>query len=221
MPHLDASTFDFIRDLGQNNNREWFEDNRDRYEDARADFLSFIGVWIFEIEKFDDSVTGLEPRLCMFRIYRDTRFSAVKTPFKTNFGARILPGGSKKLHLRTGYFLNVEPGLCRISGGAFRPEPDWLNAIRERISSNSSKMRAILNNRTFKKTFGPLQGEAVKTAPRGYSKDHSDIDLIRQKSFLARHPIEDEQIFQSGFLQRLSKVCRAAKPLKDYLDETR
>ena len=221
MPHLDTGTFDFIRDLGRNNNREWFEDNRDRYEDARADFLSFIGVWLFEIEKFDDSVTCMDPRRCMFRIYRDTRFSAIKTPFKTNFGARILPGGSKALHLRTGYFLNVEPGLCRISGGAFRPEPEWLNAIRERISWDSSKMRTILNDRTFKKTFGPLQGEAVKTAPRGYAKDHADIDLIRHKGFLARHPLEDKQLLQPGFLKHLSRVCRAAKPLKDYLDERR
>ena len=99
MPHLNSRTFDFIRDLGLNNNREWFEANRDSYEDARADFLSFIGVWLFQIEKFDDSVIGIDPRRSVFRIYRDTRFSSVKTPFKTNFGARILPGGSKALHL--------------------------------------------------------------------------------------------------------------------------
>ena len=221
MPHLNSRTFDFIRDLGLNNNREWFEANRDSYEDAHADFLSFIGVWLFEIEKFDDSVIGIDPRRCMFRIYRDTRFSSIKTPFKTNFGARILPGGSKALHLRTGYFLNVEPGLCRISGGAFRPEQQWLKAIRERISRNSSKLREILNEHEFKETFSSIQGEAVKTAPRGYSKSHTDIDLIRHKSFLARHSLEDNQILQPGFLRHLARVCSAAKPLKDYLDETR
>lgn len=220
MAHLDTETFAFIRDLGRNNNREWFEDNRDRYEAARADFLSFIGVWLMEMEAFEPSVAGMDPRRCMFRIYRDTRFSNNKTPFKNNFGARILPGGSKALHIRTGYFLNVQPGLCRISGGAFRPEPEWLNAIRDRLSWDSSKLRAILDEPKFKRMFGDLQGEAVKTAPRGYSKDHPDIDLIRQKSFLARFPLEDDRMFQPGFLKDLVTVCRTIKPLKDYLDET-
>lgn len=221
MPHLDPVTFDFIRDLRRNNNREWFEDNRNRYEAARADFISFIGVWLMEIERFDDSVIGMDPRRCMFRIYRDTRFSNNKTPFKTNFGARVLPGGSKALHLRTGYFLNVEPGLCRISGGAFRPEPDWLTAIRDRVIRDSRKLRKILGDRTFKATFGALGGEAVKTAPRGYSKDHPDIDLLRHKSFLARHLVDDGRMFQPGFLQHAVTVCRAMKPLKDYLDASR
>ncbi len=221
MPHLDPGTFDFIADLRQNNNREWFEDNRGRYEDARADFISFVGVWLMEIEKFDDSVTGMDPRRCMFRIYRDTRFHNSKGPFKSNLGARILPGGSKALHLRTGYYLNVEPGLCRISGGAFRPEPEWLNAIRNRVVMDSRKLRKILADRTFKATFGDLQGEAVKTAPRGYSKDHPDIALLRQKSFLARHPLDDDWLLQPGFLKYIVRVCRAMKPLKDYLDESR
>ncbi len=221
MPHLDTATFEFIADLRRNNNRDWFEDNRDRYEMARADFNSFIGVWLIEIEKFDDSVTGMDPRRCMFRIYRDTRFSNNKTPFKSNFGARILPGGSKGLHLRTGYYLNVEPGLCRISGGAFRPEPEWLNAIRDRIVLNSGKLKKILSNRTFKATFGELQGEAVKTAPRGYAKDHPDIALLRHKSYLARHHFDDSRILQPGFLKQAARVCRAMKPLKDYLDESR
>lgn len=221
MPHLDPGTVDFITDLRQNNNREWFEDNRDRYEDARADFISFIGVWLMEIEKFDDSVTGMDPRRCMFRIYRDSRFSNNKTPFKTNLGARILPGGSKALHLRTGYYLNVEPGACRVSGGAFRPEPDWLNAIRDRLVRDSSKMRKILNARSFKANFGTLGGEAVKTAPRGYAKDHPDIDLIRYKSLLARHPLDDGRLTRPGFLKHIARVCRAMKPLKDYLDDSR
>lgn len=221
MPHLAPGTFDFITDLRLNNNREWFEDNRGRYEDAHADFISFIGVWLMEIEKFDDSVTGMDPRRCMFRIYRDTRFHNNKGPFKANLGARILPGGSKALHLRTGYYLNVEPGLCRISGGAFRPEPEWLNAIRDRLARDSRNFRKILGNRLFKTTFGPLQGEAVKTVPRGYPKDHPDIDLLRHKSFLARHPLDDDSLLKPGFLEHIMRVCRTMKPLKDYLDESR
>ena len=221
MPHLDPSTFAFIADLRRNNNREWFEDNRGRYEDARADFISFIGVWLFELETFDDSVTGMDPRRCMFRIYRDTRFSQNKAPFKSNLGARILPGGSKALHLRTGYFMNVEPGLSRVGGGAFRPEPEWLMAIRARIMRDSGKLRGILGNRSFKSSFGSLAGEAVKTAPRGIPKDHPEIDLLRYKSFLARHPFEDAELVQPGFLAKVVRACRAAKPLKDYLDASR
>ena len=121
MPHLDPDTFAFITELGQNNSREWFEDNRARYDAAKGDFTSFIGVLLMEMEQFDSRVTGMDPRRCIFRIYRDTRFHNIKAPFKNNFGARILVGGSKNLHRRTGYFMNIEPGQCRLSGGAFRP----------------------------------------------------------------------------------------------------
>ncbi|NKB60470.1 MAG: TIGR02453 family protein [Alphaproteobacteria bacterium] len=218
MPHLDPNTFSFIADLGQNNSREWFEDNRARYDTARNDFISFIGVLLMEIETFDSRVAGMDPRRCIFRIYRDTRFSNLKTPFKTNFGARILLGGSKNLHQRTGYFMNIEPGNCRLSGGAFRPEPEWLHTIRQRIATDSTNLKRILDDRTFRKTFNGLEGEAVKTAPRGFSKDHPDIVLIRQKSLMARHPLDDGAMFTPGFLKHAARVYEALLPLNEYLD---
>ncbi len=221
MPHLDPSTFAFITDLGQNNSREWFEENRDRYDAARADFLSFIGVLLMELGTFDPSVEELNPKHCMFRIYRDTRFSENKAPFKNNFGARILVGGSKSLHLRTGYFMNIEPGRCMIGGGAFRPEPAWLNTIRQRIEADATNLRNILNDRTFRRHFGDIQGEAVKTAPRGYDKDHPDIDLLRQKSFLARHMMDDTTMFTPGFLKHAAGVYNSMQPLKGYLENAR
>lgn len=221
MPHLNPATFEFIADLRRNNNREWFETNRGRYETARADFVSFLGVLIMELGAFDLSVEGLNPKRCVFRINRDTRFSDNKAPYKGNFGARILPGGSKSLHLRTGYFMNIEPGRCLIGGGAFRPEKEWLGTIRTRIATDSTRIREILSNRTFKKNFGDLQGEAVATAPRGFERDHPDIDLIRQKSFLARHMLDNEAMFRPGFLKHAARVYKSLKPLKDYLDAQR
>ena len=218
MPHLDPSTFAFITDLGQNNSREWFEDNRARYDTAKGDFTSFIGVLLMEMEQFDSRVTGMDPRRCIFRIYRDTRFHNIKAPFKTNFGARILVGGSKNLHRRTGYFMNIEPGQCRLSGGAFRPEPEWLHTIRQRIAADSTNLKRILQDRTFRETFNGLEGEAVKTAPRGFSKDHPDIELIRLKSHMARHRLDDGAMFRPGFLKQALQVYKALLPLNEYLD---
>ncbi len=218
MPHLDPTTFTFITELGQNNNRDWFEENRARYDAARADFISFLGVLLMEIETFDPRVGGIDPKRCMFRIYRDTRFSGNKSPFKNNFGARIMVGGSKSLHLRTGYFMNVEPGRCIISGGTFRPEKEWLGTIRQRIATDATNLKNILAQRNFRKYFNGIEGEAVGTAPRGFSKEHPDIVLIRQKSFMARHRLDDDAMFKPGFLKHASKVYRALLPFNEYLD---
>ncbi len=121
MPHLRESTRQFLIDLAANNGRQWFDANRLHYEEARADFISLIGILLHEIEKFDPSLAGQEAKNSVFRIYRDTRFSKNKTPYKTNFGAHMLHGGSRNLHQRAGYFMNIEPGNCFLAGGAFRP----------------------------------------------------------------------------------------------------
>ena len=219
MPHLSASTKEFLIDLKANNERPWFEANKPRYEEARADFISLIGILLHEIEKFDPRIGGLDAKRCVFRIYRDTRFSKNKTPYKTNFGARILYGGSRNLHLRAGYFMNIEPGNCFLGGGAFRPSGEWINAIRRRIEDDAGPLKNILKRKVFRNYFDGIEGESVKTAPRGYAKDHPEIRLLRQKSFLARHRLPDEQVFSPGFLKHAATVYRALKPFDDFLNE--
>jgi len=218
MAHLHENTRNFLVDLKANNDRQWFDANRARYDEARADFISFIGVLLHEIEKFDPGIAGLEARNCIFRIYRDTRFSRNKTPYKTNFGARILLGGNRNLHQRAGYFMNIEPGNCFLAGGAFRPSTQWINAIRRQIEGNADALRAITAGRKFRAYFDGIEGERLKTAPRGYPRDHPEIELLRHKSFLARHRLCDARVFSPGFLKHAAAVYRALKPFDDFLN---
>jgi uncharacterized protein (TIGR02453 family) len=218
MPHLRESTKQFLIDLKAHNERPWFDANRPRYEEARADFISLIGILLHEIEKFDPGIAGQEAKKSVFRIYRDTRFSKNKTPYKTNFGAHILYGGGGNLHRRAGYFMNIEPGNCFLAGGAFRPSAGWIGAIRQRIDGDADTLRKIIARKKFRDYFDGIEGESLKTAPRGYPKDHPDIELLRQKSFLARHRLPDAQVFSPGFLKHAASVYRALKPFDDFLN---
>jgi len=218
MPHLNDDTRQFLIDLKENNNRDWFADNRARYEEARTDFISFVGILLHEIEVFDPRVAGLDAKRCTFRINRDTRFSKDKTPYKVSFGAHMLEGGSKNLHCRAGYFISVEPGNCILAGGAFRPPTAWINGIRMQIDRNAAALHDVLETPTFQHYFGELDGEKLKSAPKGYPRDHPEIDLLRQKSFLAKHAVHDEQVFGPGFLQYAVTAYQALKPLDDFLN---
>lgn len=218
MAHLNPDILGFLADLAKNNSREWFADNRARYDAARADFISFIGVLLMEIEDFDPSVAGLDPRKCVFRIYRDIRFSHNKAPYKHNFGARIQQGGATNLHQRAGYYMNVEPGRCFLAGGAFRPTPEWLGAIRRRIDTDADPLKKILRAKKFRANFEGIEGEAVKTAPRGYAKDHPDIEFLRRKSFIVRHRMDDARMFTPGFLEHATAVYRSMRPFDDFLN---
>ncbi len=218
MAHLDPKTGRFLTDLKRNNDRAWFQDNKDRYDAARADFESFIGALLPQIEAFDPNVAGLEPKKCIFRIYRDTRFSKDKTPYKTNFGAHMLMGGSKNVHQRAGYYIQIEPGNCFLAGGAHQPPAAWINAIRRRIDADATPLKKVLKSKAFRAAFGEVAGEKLKTAPKGYPKDHSEIDLLRHKSFLAVHNMADKTVFAEDLLKHATKTFKAMKPFGDFLN---
>lgn len=218
MTHLASNTGDFLADLKRNNDRTWFNDNKDRYEAARADFESFIGALLPRIEAFDPNVAGLNPKKCVFRIYRDTRFSKDKTPYKTNFGAHMLMGGSKNVRQRAGYYIQVELGNCFLAGGAHQPPSAWINAIRRRIDADAAPLKKILKSKSFRTAFGDIEGESLKTAPKGYPKDHPKIDLLRYKSFLAVHHMPDEMVFAKDLLKHAAKTYKTMKPFGDFLN---
>lgn len=218
MTHLDPQTGRFLSDLKRHNERAWFQDNKDRYDAARADFESFVGALLPRIEAFDPNVAGLDPKKCVFRIYRDTRFSKDKTPYKTNFGAHMLLGGSKNVHQRAGYYIQVEPGNCFLAGGAHQPPAAWINAIRRRIDTDAAPLKKVLKSKPFRDTFGEIEGDRLKTAPKGYPKDHPEIDLLRCKSFLAVHRMADAIVFEKDLLKHATKTFKTMKPFGDFLN---
>lgn len=217
MNTISTEIFDFLSDIKKNNNREWFASNKSRYEKSRQEFILFVEKLIQELTKFDQEVKNIDPKKAVFRIYKDTRFSKDKTPYKTNFGAHIVAHGSKP-HDRAGYYIHLEPGNTFLAGGAYLPPGPWIKAIREELDYDAESFRKILNNKEFKKYFGKIEGEQLKTAPKGYPKDHPEIDLLRYKSFLAVHKLSDKDVHQQDFLKHCVTVFKAIQPFDQFLN---
>jgi uncharacterized protein (TIGR02453 family) len=215
---ISPKTFQFLKDLVQNNERPWFQSNKHRYEEARANFEDFIGRLMLQIARFDPDIADLDPRKCIFRIYRDTRFSPDKRPYKTNLGAYLVSAHSRP-HDRAGYYIHLQPGNNFLAGGAYLPPSPWLNAIRDVIDNNGQKLLKILDHPDFKKYFGKMEGEILKTVPRGYAPDHPHIELLRHKSFLASHSFSEEDAGSEDFILHATKVFAALKPFDDFLND--
>ncbi|HWA06652.1 MAG TPA: DUF2461 domain-containing protein, partial [Ignavibacteria bacterium] len=180
---LHKSTIDFLKKLKKNNNRDWFNANKKLYEDARYDFEVFVFELIQKIAEFDETVSGLEPKDCMFRIYKDVRFSKDKTPYKTNFGAAINKGG-RKLSI-AGYYIHISPTEYFLGSGLYMPSPEKLLAVRNNISAKSAKFKSIVEGKEFKKNFGKLwNGDTLKTVPKGFDKEHPMGEYLKLKSFI-------------------------------------
>ncbi|MBX3081248.1 MAG: DUF2461 domain-containing protein [Anaerolineae bacterium] len=215
MPESLRASLDFLRDLRDNNDKPWFDANRSRYDKARASFESFVTELILEIGTFDD-MTGVSAKDCIYRINRDVRFSPNKTPYKTNFGAVIGQGGRKG----TGrsYYMQLEPdGKSFLAGGIYMPTPQDLDKVRRKIVAKGAEFRKILNAKDFKQYFGKLEGTALKTAPKGYAKDHPDIELLRHTQFLVSHELSDEKLLSPDLTAHVIAVFKAMKPFEAYL----
>jgi uncharacterized protein (TIGR02453 family) len=211
-------TFKFLKELKANNNRNWFNANKPRFEEVKNEFESFIAGLIPRIAGFDPLIAQLDPKKCIFRIYRDTRFSKEKTPYKTNLGAHLV-AHAKKPHDRAGYYLHVEPGNVFLAGGAYMPPAPWLKAIRQSIDREGKAFEKILNRAGFKKYFGEMEGEKLKTRPNDYSEDHTHIELLRYKSLVAVHRVRDNDAMSENFVEHCVRVFKALKPFDDFLNK--
>ena len=217
MPQNLQLTLDYLEDLRFNNNKTWFDENRKRYDQARANVEALITDILQHFAPVEN-VGKTNAKDCMFRINRDVRFSKDKTPYKLNMGALIGSGG-RKTNERS-YYLNIEPGNSFIAGGVYSPMPEHLKAIREAIAANNGKkLKAILNKPDFKKYFGTMEGEALKTPPKGYTADHPAIDLLKQKQFLAMHKLDDADVLKDDFTAHFINVCQALKPFEKYFND--
>ena len=218
MLQIDKSTLQFLSDLKRNNNRDWFNENRKGYEAAKLNYEAFLQGVINSITTFDPIFRGLEAKSCTFRINRDIRFSPDKTIYKTHMGGFIVRGGKKNGDKYTGYYVHVEPGNSLIAGGAHIPPAGWLTAIREKIAEQGDELNKIISNKDFVKYFGTIEGEKLKTAPKGFPKDHPYVELLKFKSYLAEKSFTDEEITSGECFDTIVKGFRAMKPFNDFLN---
>lgn len=218
METIKKSTLDFLTGVKCNNNREWFNANRPLYLEAKGNFESFVQQIIDKIILFDPIMKGLEAKSCVFRINRDIRFSNDKSPYKSHFGAFIVRGGKQNGDKYAGYYFHIEPGKSIMAGGAYTPPSQWLSAIREKISERPEEFIKITGAKDFVKYFGSVEGEKLKTAPKGYPKDHPYIELLKLKSYLVVNEAKDKLVLSNEFQDHVISVFKTMKPLNDYLN---
>ncbi len=214
---IQPSTLQFLLDLADNNNREWFLKNKKTYEAAKKNLESVAGELIAGLVPYEPDFRNLEAKKSIFRIFRDARFSANKAPYKTNMGAWMARGGRKSPF--AGFYLHIQPGGSFLAGGIYRPDSGILKAIREGIDYDAQSLRQIINSEEFVRQFGEMEGDKVKTSPKGYSKDHPAIDLIRHKSFLMTRNLSDDETTSEDFITMALDVYQAMVPLNTYLNK--
>ncbi len=207
---------EFLNNLQQNNYREWFEDNKPVYKEAQAIFNDTVNKLIAGISSFDPSIAKLSAKDCTFRIYRDVRFSKDQTPYKTNFGV----GYSRlKPMLRGGYYIHLEPGNSFVGGGFWGPDAKDLLRIRKEFEIGTAEIEKITSDNTFINYFKEIKGDAVKTAPRGFDKNHPSIDLIRKKQYVVMRPFTDKEVLSDDFHKEAVLTLLAMRPFFDYMSE--
>ena len=209
----------FLKDLARNNNREWFEKNKTRYNESKEEFEVFVSALLNDMIEFDDSLAGLNPKKLIFRIYRDVRFSKDKSPYKKNLSAAFSSEGKG---LGTpGYYVHFQPNNESFVGiGLFQPIPEKLAKIRQEIDYNGDKLKKIFNEKKFKKNYSKFWDEdKLKTMPKGYPKDHPYTEWLKLKSHIVVHNFKDTEVIGKNFRKRLAEVLKSGKPLNDFLKE--
>jgi len=191
----------FLENLSANNNKDWFHDNRKLYEECRDKILLITEILINEIRKFDSEIPAMSPKDCMFRIFRDVRFSNDKKPYKTNFGSFIAKGGRKSL--LAGYYFHIEPDGSFAGGGLYMPPAEQLRAIRSYIADNGHEFLDIIQEKNFKKIYPEMYDHKLKTAPKGFPKNHEFADILRYQSFVFSTNLKKEIITGDNFINYL------------------
>ena len=208
---IEHSVMAFLKELSNNNTREWFTENKSYYQEQKMKMDLFFNHLYEELRKIDQV-----DKMQTFRIYRDVRFSKDKTPYKTNFGVAF---HRKKPELRGGYYLQIKPNENFVGGGFWAPEPKDLLRIRQEIQLDDKPIKKVLNNKVFKDYFGQLTGDQVKTTPRGFSKDLPGIDLIKKKQYLVSKAFDESSLYLEDFSSNVLETFKAMRPFFDYMSE--
>jgi len=216
MAKIEKNNLTFLEDLKKNNNRDWFQENKATYQKNHEEIIAFADEVLRNLNEHDliETASG---KKSLFRIYRDVRFSKDKSPYKTHWSG----GFQRATKLRRGgYYFHIEPGGNSMVGGGFwAPNKEDLQRIREEIATDASEMREILADPVFVKTFGSLDGEQLKRAPKGFDPDHENIDLLRYKQFIFSRNFSDEEVLSPDFANTLDTCFRAMRPFFDFMSE--
>ena len=208
----------FLRDLAANNNREWFNAHKDRYLDVKKRVEALTERLIARVAAFDPRAAMLEPSDCLYRIYRDTRFSADKTPYKNHIGIYICPPFGKRNPELAGYYLHLEPGNCCVAGGVWCPEADALKRIRTDIFENVDEYLGIIQAPEFEKFYKTVGDDLLKTAPKGFPKDWEHIALLRPRNFIAETPLTDTQMCGRSMIDAVAERMQALMAFNAFLN---
>jgi uncharacterized protein (TIGR02453 family) len=208
---LQSSIFHFLHQLKENNNREWFASNKKAFQvEEQLEKAFFMAVYA-DLEKIDNL-----DKMQVFRIYRDVRFSKDKSPYKNHFSVGF--NRSKPL-LRGGMYLHIEDNASFVGGGFWEPNAPDLFRIRKEIEVDASELRAIISEENFQKYFKTLQGEELKTAPKGFDKTHPAIDLLRKKQFLLTRRFTNDEVLSANFKDEVIASFKAMRPFFDYMSD--
>ncbi len=209
--HISPSVYKFLKELKKNNNREWFEINKKDFKAEELLVKKFFNDLNDEMNTYDEI-----DKMKMFRIYRDVRFSKNKTPYKTHLSGSF---HRSKPKLRGGYYLHIEPGNTFLACGFWEPEKGDLLRIRKEFEMDDAEIRKIINNKEFKDTFGKLEGNELKTAPRGFDKQHPANDLLKMKQYIAIKRFTDKEAMTPNFFEKINKSYKTARPWFNYMSE--
>ncbi|MBD3638898.1 MAG: DUF2461 domain-containing protein [Crocinitomicaceae bacterium] len=215
MTYFDKDYFDFFKELAANNNKDWFDANRKRYENSvKKPFEKFISDLISEINKIDSKV-AIQPKDAIFRINRDIRFSKDKTPYKLNRSAIVSPVG-KKDKANPGLYVEISPEHCRVYGGVYMPDKHQLYNIRETIANEPKKLEKLMSDNKFKEVFGEVRGEKNKIIPKEFKEVGEKADIIYNKQFYWFTQFKPEDALKSDFMKKTMDAYKANKKLMDY-----
>lgn len=210
--------FQFLKELAVNNNRVWFQEHKDEYLKAQREFEELVTVIIARISMFDKSVIGIEAKDCTYRIYRDTRFTSDKTPYKIHMGAYINAHGKKSPHY--GYYVHIQNENCMLAGGSWCLEPHVLKALRQSIYDNIDEYRSIVEDLEFKKYFPVIGEEHLKTPPKGFPKDFEYVDYLKCKDYTCAYRVPDEFFLAPEMLDGVADVFKQLKRFADFTNYT-
>ncbi|PWB23842.1 DUF2461 domain-containing protein [Flavobacterium sp. HTF] len=216
---LTKESLQFLDDLKANNNRDWFQDNKKRYEIFKKDYHQLVSDFLDAMKPLDPSLELLQVKDCTFRINRDIRFSKDKSPYKAHLGV-WLSSGAKGAN-RSGYYVHIEKGASFIAGGFYSPDAAELKKVRKEIAFFHDDLEEILNDKTFKKEFGSLdvnEGNSLKSMPRGYEKDHPAIEFLKLKSFTTSQKYDIKEVTQKDFVAKMSQKLIALKPFNEFIN---
>jgi len=215
MASISITTIDFLIELSVNNNRAWFEAHKEEYTAARENVIELTADIIKRLSLIDSSVADLEPSKCLFRIYRDVRFSKDKSPYKNHFGVQL--GDMKKNPRRSAYYIHITPEYSFLAGGMYNPDTAMLAAFRNKISRDGVEFLQIINEPTFQEYF-TVSGEKLVNIPKTFSKDDPMADYLKYKEFTLIHHISDKQLEAKNSAAYCAKIFESLHPFNEFID---